>query len=55
MWQQSSSAVSSVFFSRILRLIENKLNGPENYSLSTTDTLAYTSGLLKYPSKKGAE
>ena len=45
----------TVFFSRVLRIIENKLNGPENYSLSTTDTLAYTSGLLKYPSKKGAE
>lgn len=38
--------------SKLLRVIEKKLNGPENYSLSTTDTLAYTSGLLKYPSKE---
>ena len=45
----------TVFFSKILRIIEKKLNGPENYSLSTTDTLAYTSGLLKYPSKKEVE
>lgn len=42
----------TVFFSKLLRIIENQLNGPENYSLATTDTLAYTSGLLKYPSKK---
>ena len=42
----------TVTFSKLLRLEENKLNVPEDYSLSTTDTLAYTSGLLKYPSKK---
>ena len=42
----------TVFFSKLLRLVENKLNGPKDYSLATTDTLAYTSGLLKYPSKK---
>lgn len=42
----------TVTFSKLLRLVENKLNGPEDYSLSTIDTLAYTSGLLKYPSKK---
>ena len=45
----------TVFFSKLLRIVENKLNGPEDYSLSTTDTLAYTSGLLKYPSKKEVE
>lgn len=42
----------TVILSKLLRIIEKKLNGPENYSLSTTDTLAYTSGLLKYPSKE---
>ena len=42
----------TVFFSKILRIFERKLNGPEDYSLTTPDTLAYTSGLLKYPSKK---
>lgn len=44
----------TIFFSRLLRLIEKKLNGPKDYSLSTTDTLAYTSGMLKYPEKKEA-
>lgn len=42
----------TVILSKLLRIIEKKLNGPEDYSLSTTDTLAYTSGLLKYPSKE---
>lgn len=42
----------TVTLSKLLRVVEKKLNGPENYSLSTTDTLAYTSGLLKYPSKE---
>lgn len=45
----------TVTCAKLLRLIENKLNGPENYSLSTTDTLAYTSGMLKYPTKKEAK
>lgn len=45
----------TIFFSRLLRLVEKKLNGPKDYSLSTTDTLAYTSGMLKYPEKKEAE
>lgn len=44
----------TIFFSRLLRLVEKKLNGPKDYSLSTTDTLAYTSGMLKYPKKKEA-
>ena len=42
----------TVFFSKLLRIFERKLNGPEDYSLSTTDTLAYTSGMLKYPEKE---
>ena len=42
----------TVFFSKLLRVIEKRLNGPEDYSLSTTDTLAYTSGMLRYPDKK---
>lgn len=44
--------IMTVTFSKLLRIVESKLNGPQDYSLSTTDTLAYTSGLLKYPSKK---
>lgn len=42
----------TVFFSRLLRIVEKKLNGPQDYSLSTTDTLAYTSGMLRYPDTK---
>ncbi len=45
----------TVFFSKILRIIENKLNGAKDYSLSTTDTLAYTSRMLKYPKKEEKE
>ena len=44
--------IMTIFFSRLLRILEKKLTGPESYSLSTTDTLAYTSGMLKYPEPK---
>ncbi len=36
--------------SRLLRLLENKMDGPDNYDLATTDTLTHTSGM--YPFKK---
>lgn len=39
----------TIFFSRILRIMEKKLNEPQDYSVSTIDTLAYTSGMLKFP------
>ena len=35
--------------SRLLRLWESKMDGPDNYDLATTDTLAYTSGMVKFP------
>ncbi len=35
--------------SRILRYWEKKMDGPDSYDLATTDTLAYTSGLVKFP------
>ena len=35
--------------SRILRHWEKKMDGPDSYDLATTDTLAYTSGLVKFP------
>ncbi|MDO5136081.1 MAG: amino acid ABC transporter permease [Eubacteriales bacterium] len=38
--------------SRLLRLLERKMDGPDNYDLATTDTLAHTSGMYSY-SKKG--
>ncbi len=34
--------------SRILRHVEGKLDGDDNYDLATTDTLTHTSGLYKY-------
>ena len=35
--------------SRLLRLWENKLDGPDSYDLATTDTLAHTSGMAGVP------
>jgi putative lysine transport system permease protein len=35
--------------SRLLRWWEKKLDGPASYDLATTDTLAYTSGMTKFP------
>ena len=39
--------------SRILRAIENRMDGPANFDLATTDTLAFTSGLTRYDAKSG--
>jgi len=44
--------VLTVTASFLLRLLENKLDGDDNYDLATTDTLAYTSGMLSYREKK---
>ena len=41
--------------SRILRFWESKLDGPDNFDLATTDTLAHTSGMYKYPDKAKEE
>lgn len=35
--------------SRILRHLESKMDGPDSYDLATTDTLAYTSGMVAFP------
>ena len=35
--------------SRLLRWWERKLAGPANYDLATTDSLAYTSGMVSFP------
>ena len=34
--------------SRLLRLLENRMDGSASYDLATTDTLAHTSGLYSY-------
>ena len=39
--------------SRILRWWENRMDGADSYDLATTDTLAYTSGMYRYPDDKG--
>lgn len=39
--------------SRILRWAESKMDGPSDYDLATTDTLAFTSGLNRYNPKTG--
>ena len=31
------------------------MDGPDNYDLATTDTLAYTSGMYSYKGKEGQE
>lgn len=38
--------------SRLLRALENRMDGPADYDLATQDTLAYTSGLTRFPDKK---
>ena len=45
----------TVICSLILRLWENKLDGPYNFDLSTTDTLAHTSGMYSYVKKSKKE
>ncbi len=44
--------VMTIFFSRLLRVVEKRLDGADSYDLATTDTLAHTSGLTKYPGKR---
>ena len=39
----------TLFFSRVLRLVEKRMEGSKSYDLATTDTLAHTSGMYSYP------
>ena len=41
--------------SRLLRLLERRMDGPDNYDLATTDTLTHTSGMYSYSKKKGED
>jgi His/Glu/Gln/Arg/opine family amino acid ABC transporter permease subunit len=43
--------IMTVFFSRLLRYFEKKMDGPQNYDLTTTDTLAHTSGMFNFIGK----
>ena len=42
----------TVVCSVILRYLEGKMDGPANYDVKTTDTLAHTTGMYNYPDKK---
>lgn len=42
----------TVVCSLLLRLWEKKLDGPANFDIATTDTLAHTSGMTTYVKKK---
>ena len=44
--------IMTVAASRLLRWWEKRMDGPANYDLATTDTLAHTSGMVKYPANK---
>ncbi len=54
---ESATVVMAIYLtmtlvaSRLLRLWETKLDGPQNYDLATTDTLAFTSGLHRFQGK----
>ena len=43
--------IMTVICSLILRLWEKKMDGPENFDVATTDTLAHTSGTYSYVKK----
>ncbi|MBR2742205.1 MAG: amino acid ABC transporter permease [Clostridia bacterium] len=45
--------IMTVVCSRLLMLMEKKMDGSDTYDLATTDTLAHTSGMVHYPDKKG--
>lgn len=47
--------IMTVFFSKLLRLMEKRMDGPKNYDLATTDTLAHTSGMTSYIEKPKEE
>jgi len=47
--------VMTVFFSRLLRWIEKRMEGDDNYDLATTDTLAHTSGMYSYTDKRAKQ
>ena len=41
----------TLFFSRLLRIVEKKMDGERSYDLATHDTLAHTSGMHSYIGK----
>jgi ABC-type amino acid transport system permease subunit len=43
----------TLFFSRVLRIAEKRMEGDKSYDLATHDTLAHTSGMYSYIGKGG--
>jgi His/Glu/Gln/Arg/opine family amino acid ABC transporter permease subunit len=43
----------TLFFSRVLRIVEKRMDGERSYDLATHDTLAHTSGMHTYLGKGG--
>jgi hypothetical protein len=43
----------TLLFSRLLRIVEQRMDGEKSYDLATQDTLAYTSGMYSYIGKGG--
>ena len=43
----------TLFFSRVLRHIEKKMDGSKVYDLATTDSLAHTSGMIRFRNGSG--
>ncbi len=41
--------------SLLLRWLEKKMDGSDNYDLATTDTLTYTSGMINFPDREEEE
>jgi len=40
--------IMTLFFSRVLRMLEKRMEGSKSYDLATRDTLAHTSGMTTY-------
>ena len=47
--------IMTISFSRLLRYIESKMDGPDSYNLATADTLAHTSGMYGYKKKERSD
>ena len=45
--------IMTVFFSRLLRYVEKRMDGPDSYKLTTNDTLTPTSGMYKFRGRNG--
>jgi len=59
MYFEAASVTMIIYFvltfacSRILRVIESRMDGPADFDLATKDTLTFTSGLTKYNEDNG--